>query len=60
MFLLFIFEFSWLYRLATFICFADPAEEIAITSYLSKLRSKYPSKINLTILHRIFFILSTE
>jgi CDP-diacylglycerol--glycerol-3-phosphate 3-phosphatidyltransferase len=39
LFLLFIFEFVWPFRLAAFICLMAAAEEIAITFYLSEMRS---------------------
>ena len=39
LFLLFIFEFVWPFRLAAFICLMAAAEEIAITFYLSEIRS---------------------
>ncbi len=39
LFLLFIFEFVWPFRLAAFICLAAAVEEIAITFCLSEMRS---------------------
>jgi CDP-diacylglycerol--glycerol-3-phosphate 3-phosphatidyltransferase len=39
LFLLFIFEFVWPFRLAAFICLAAAVEEIAITFYLFEMRS---------------------
>lgn len=39
LFLLFIFDIAWSFRLAAFICLIAAVEEIAITFYLSELRS---------------------
>ncbi len=39
LFLLFIFDLAWPFRLAAFICLAAALEEIAITVYLSEMRS---------------------
>ncbi len=43
LFLLFIFEFVWPFRIAAFICLAAAVEEIAITYHLSELRSNVRS-----------------
>lgn len=43
LFLLFIFEFVWPFRLAAFICLAAAVEEIAISYYLPELRSNVRS-----------------
>ena len=43
LFLLFLFEIVWPFRLAAFICLLSAVEEIAITSYLPKLRSNVRS-----------------
>jgi CDP-diacylglycerol--glycerol-3-phosphate 3-phosphatidyltransferase len=48
LFLLFILEIVWPFRLAAFICLLSAAEEIAITYYLPELRSNVRSLWHLT------------